>query len=406
MVAISNCCAPLTDRRNLLRVSKTWNGLLSSIPSLWADLDFSSASRHVKLGSVRQYIKRAKGTSTRVIIDRHGYNQENVLGYVATRCKQLQELRVFSGFISTSLLKAAPCSSTLHTLIISSQCETTLDTASQCLSQCPNIERAEFHNLVPATHRPDWPVDLPNLHTLTLNNGAVKRHGFPFSKLLPKIPNMRILSLQKWGPQLSNNRGPDFSGLSRLEYLNISGLIIGFIPIMPPSLRHLVMTKCYKLEGNTLSQPPHLPQLTRLSMAECALVSEACLKLLLEANKGELLQLDMSSSGYNVVDLIKLGYLKKVEELSLKSSPVNDDVAILLAEHLTQLRTLDLSYTQITGVGVKALVTGLQGTLRSLGLKGCVDTSLDAIELARSMGVQVAFSFPDSVVKAKKVRHR
>jgi F-box/TPR repeat protein Pof3 len=53
------------------------------------------------------------------------------------------------------------------------------------------------------------------------------------------------------------------------------------------------------------------------------------------------------------------------------------------------LRRLDLSTTWVTGVGIRALVTGLKGILERVDVSQCRHLNQDAVEWARNQGVEV-----------------
>ena len=402
----------------LLRVSKKWLQLLISLPCLWSDLDFSTAKKPVNLGAVRKYIKRGNGTTTRVTLDRFGSNAE-IPRYVATRCRGLSDLRVPGGLIGASMLEAAPCATNLKTLIISKSCEMSCDAVSQLLSHCPNLERAEFQSVSAALSRPArWEVDMPNLRTLTLDtpNVRTRRQGWPslaLNSLLSKILFIHTLSVQGWSvpPTLPVQR-LDFSKHHQLQHLNISRLVAAIPPQLPPTVRALSMADCNcfpRIYGVSFADFD-LPQMIRLSLAGWSELSLVELQAYLIANQGKVTHLDVRGcialSSANLKELIEHGYFEGVEELALKSCNIDDEIAMLIARNLPRLKNLDLACTKITGVGVKALVTGLEGKLEHLCLDGCHSTSIDVVELARAMGVKVAFGFPDPLSGGRRIKQR
>ena len=154
----------------------------------------------------------------------------------------------------------------------------------------------------------------------------------------------------------------------------------------------------------------NLPQMVRLSLAGWSELSLSELQACLTPNKGKVTHLDIGGcinlSNADLKELITQGYLEAVEDLVLKSCNVDDDIAILIASNLHCLEKLDLACSKITGVGVKALVIGLEGKLEHLCLDGCHSTNIDAVELARAIGVNVAFGFPDPLSGGRKIRQR
>lgn len=405
----------------LLRVSKTWLQLLVSMPGLWSDLDFSTAKKPVNLGAVRKYIKRGNGTTTRVTLDKFGSNAEKIPRYVATRCRGLTDLRIPGGLVGASILQAAPSAYNLKTLIISKACQISCDVVSQLLAVCPNLERAEFHSVGSAERRPAiWEVEMPKLRTLILDIPAVKRsQKFPtivLDSLLDKILGINTLSVEGWliAPILPA-QSLDFTFLHQLQHLNISRLGARQFPQLPSNICTLSMANWSAssiadvlLQGVNFANFD-LPQLTRLSLAEWSKLSSDDLQSCLIPSKGKVTHLDIGGciglSTANLEELITHGYFEAVEDLVLKSCNVDDKIAMLIARNIPRLKNLDLASTKITGVGVKALVVELEGKLEHLCLDECHSTSIDAVELARKLGVKVAFGFPDPV-SGRRIRQR
>lgn len=408
----------LTIGSALLRVSKKWLQLLISMPGLWSDLDFSTAKKPVSLGAVRKYIKRGKGTTSRVTLDRYGSNAEKIPRYVATRCKGLEDLRIPGGLIGASILEAAPCASNLKTLVISKSCQVSCDAVSQLLRHCPNLERAEFHSVSSAESRPaSWDIDLPKLRTLILNTAnAIRGQGKPcltLNTLLTKIIGINTLSVQGWFVPPTLHFVPwRFSDLHQLQHLDISRLSASLPPQLPSTLHTLSMADARSLPLTQVVSFSDfdLPQMVRLSLAGWSELSLGDLQACLIPNKGKATHLDVGGcialSSANLKVLITHGYLESVEDLGLKSCNIDDEIAMLIARNVPRLKNLDVSFTKITGVGVKALVTGLEGKLEHLCLDGCHSTNIDAVELARAMGVKVAFGFPDPLSGGRRIRQR
>lgn len=407
----------------LLRVSKTWLQLLVSMPGLWSDLDFSAAKKPVNLGAVRKYIKRGNGTTTRVTLDRFGSNAEKIPRYVATRCRGLTDLRISGGLVGSSILQAAPSAYNLKTLIITKACQISCDVVSQLLALCPNLERAEFHSVSSAERRPArWEVELPKLRTLVLESPRVTRtQQWPvlvLDSLLDKILGINTLSVEGWviTPTLPV-QSLDFTFLDQLQHLNISRIRTRQSPQLPSTICTLSMAGLsgFSLVAGIQLQEVNfaefdLPQLTRLSLAEWSRLSLGDLQSCLIPSKGKVTHLNIGGciglSTANLEELITHHYFEAVEDLVLKSCNVDDKIAMLIARNVPHLKKLDLANTKITGVGVKALVVGLEGKLEHLCLDGCHSTGIDAVELARKKGVKVAFGFPDPLSGGRRIRQR
>lgn len=401
----------------LLRVSKTWLQLLASIPGLWSDLDFSTAKKPVNLGAIRKYIKRGNGTTTRVTLDRFGSNAEKIPRYVATRCRGLKELRMSGGFIGASILEAVLCASSLQSLIISKSCTISGDVVSQLLSNCPNLERAEFQSVSSAGIATVWDVDMPKLRTLTLDFQKPAKGRPPcvlvLETLLTRIPNIHTLSVQGWTLPLSSLGEPtDFSNLHQLQHLDISRLRAILPPRLPLSIRTIAMADCGTLRSHRFSFVDlDLSQMVRLSLKGWSELSLSDLQACLLPSKGKVTHLNISGcvnlSSADLKELITQGYLEGVEDFALRTCNVDDEVAILTARNLPHLKKLDIACcSKITGVGVKAFLTGLGGKLEHLCLDGCHCTNIDAVQLARAMGVKVSFAFKQFLTSGRHLLQR
>ena len=381
------------------------------MPTLWSDLDFGGARIPPKPKSVRTYIKRAHGNVTRAASNRYGPTID-VARCITSNCPALQELRMNGGYISSSLLRNTPCSTSLKKLYTSSQCRITIDTVTEICSDCPNLEVVEAHLIsptLPPYHWPSWKV-LPHLHSLILKKPAADNSDVNhMTYLLDAIPNIRELTIANWHiGDLRPLRSPNFATLCKLESLDMSGVVMPFPLKLPSSIHTLNISKC-RLESQILSSSIEweASRLVRLEMAHTTKISGELLLELLEPNKGNLIYLDISATLYDKSRYKLLadgGYLEKVEELKLNNCLVDDKLAFAIAENCPVLKRLSLANTRVSGVGVKAIVTVLEGKLEYLNLDGCKNTAYDAVQWARSKGVRVAFSFSERGRGGKKLR--
>ena len=131
------------------------------------------------------------------------------------------------------------------------------------------------------------------------------------------------------------------------------------------------------------------------------------LDCLLNSNKGNIEKLDLGGAQAStsvIIDLIRADYLTNVSELALPWDAVDDGLCEHIATRLHCLKSLDLrSSRKLTGVGVKALVLKPHGKLERLKLDYCVSIDVDAVQFARSQGIEVSFKFEDSG-KGKRLR--
>ena len=97
--------------------------------------------------------------------------------------------------------------------------------------------------------------------------------------------------------------------------------------------------------------------------------------------------------------------LRDLHVLRLSRSTLIDDEEIAkIAQNSGSLRAVNFDQTAITGVGVRTLVTTLKD-LKHLSVCGCVSLSRDAVDWARSKGVNITFEAGDHVSKSgRKIR--
>lgn len=108
--------------------------------------------------------------------------------------------------------------------------------------------------------------------------------------------------------------------------------------------------------------------------------------------------------GGQLLDQLLNPRLAHLEHLSIAGSPsIQDNTVTQVVEALSRLRTLDLSETDISGVGVKQ---ALQAThLEHLVVNHCRHIGIDAIDWARSRGVRVDHRMSDDPPGGRKVRY-
>jgi len=99
----------------------------------------------------------------------------------------------------------------------------------------------------------------------------------------------------------------------------------------------------------------------------------------------------MADTGFNSV-AEEYPASQTVEELSLSSCALLSEKRILdIVGLYPSLKRLDISYTKITGVAVKIFI---EKGIKWLAMNECNHVGADAVDYARSQGVEVEFDFP------------
>ncbi|KAL8731841.1 MAG: hypothetical protein Q9166_003125 [cf. Caloplaca sp. 2 TL-2023] len=380
---------------SLTRVSRSWRDFLKSSPSLWTSLDFSKAKKNVPKTAIQRYIRFSRGRVTKLVMNRFTTQQPSNLYDIMSFCKELHHLEFGSGYINTSLIKAVSIAKNLKCLLLSERCETSLDCIGQILGKCPHLVRAEFHYVkVNALARPQWQGDMSQLRILTMigvKDDELSVGAEPlFHPLIEMISEIRELSLRLFATTItaiptSNNA---MTHLEKLKLQNVWG-DINFVAL--PSLRVLELQNC-EVVVNHFSKEGPTPDLRVDGMVEFSIADDDALDMhtllrLLGPKPSALRNLHIVQcieiTRMDLSRLIELGYMDQVVDLDLTRQDVTDTVIEALAARAHQLKRIKLAMTNITGVGVKALVTKANSQLQHLDISDCMYISADAVALAR-----------------------
>ncbi|KAL8909924.1 MAG: hypothetical protein Q9171_004780 [Xanthocarpia ochracea] len=208
--------------------------------------------------------------------------------------------------------------------------------------------------------------------------------------LLSLIPNIRELTLRNWR-STSTIPTANSLALTHLETLVLTNFAGNIRPEALPSLRVLELDCCPSAMAN-LSTPGPMPDLSVESLVELSLVNDTTLTIdfflrLLELKPMNLNKLRLPHcfkiAETKISRLVDMGIMDHVVDLDLTGLPVTDTVIKSLVLRAHQLESIKLALTEITGVGVKALVTKPGGKLRYLDISDCFQVSADAVAFAR-----------------------
>lgn len=217
-------------------------------------------------------------------------------------------------------------------------------------------------------------------------------------------PNLRSAALvhKVYGYESSGSyTSVDFSLWSKLEHLEFRHAILSDLPSLPRTLKYLDISE------NIILSPP-LPTDESVAMIDLPLLENfACdcaglnLGVILavigpSVKAGNLQTLHIShppADGYDEFSILPDDFMiPSLQELSLRKCQESEDGILKLLRRCPALRYLDATYTKITGVAVKELMTREVGPLKWLGADGCSCLSSDAVEWARSLGTVVEYN--------------
>jgi hypothetical protein len=251
-------------------------------------------------------------------------------------------------------------------------------------------------------------------------------------QLMPNVKRVTITQ-QDYGYTLIVPRTADLTSCVQLEYLELAvGLTRNDRVVFPPNL---IVLRLGKMAGGFLGalDSPPLPRLKELAFA--AEEADWCSNLhrLLKSDGVspslthvlQNLNADRTQDSNEMSNLEKLtlqgasfyfcpvsGFishesmprLRELEVLSFVAATECNDLSLAsIGPAFPKLRELDISETDVTGVGVKDLVHS--GHIHKLILNDCRKLGIDAVEWARSHGVEVKYKMKNAEGRGKKVRY-
>ncbi|KAL5045088.1 hypothetical protein BDW71DRAFT_184799 [Aspergillus fruticulosus] len=394
----------------ILRVSKGWDRFLSSMRDLFTRIDFTGARSKIHWSSVLAYIRRSKAMLTHAVVTNlTKASIHRSLEYIS-RCPNLQHLEILSPFSPDSIYDLFKGSKNLKTLLVSAQTTIPQATITKLLFALPNLQRIEIHSASKSRiSDTNWPSSLPNLQSISLGtteSGVVDNHvpALYIPRLVdPSMPlpisNLTELRLHS-NPQVFVPYPPSFNpaDFPHLKRLDISGLYIGGDFGLPSTIEALPFVTANKSEetGQLHPQPLDLPNLTTLIFSDVPWVTHLTLHAFVTEAKVPLDILHVDScfriTAASLFPILRAG--SQLHTLNVAHiMGIEDSTVAVLVDGLRTLKVLNLSYTEVTGVTIKALVDTQtaedKASVECVYVKGCERISSDAIEYGRSKGLVV-----------------
>ncbi|KZF24302.1 RNI-like protein [Xylona heveae TC161] len=369
-------------------------------------------------------MRRSRGKVLCAKLNRVAVQDSDILTTLTTRCKELRHLEIVNGFSGSSILDAAPLAMNLESIVLSEAAEMSLDGANVLLQKCPNLQRAEFKNLISAGNRMAWPVKMENLRILRLESGSKKVSSvfLNLNALFEHAPNITELSIIGWLKDNLPLVAPDFGKLPHLTHLTLNPVPTAVFPRLPASLTSLSMSGCYSMDffSHPMTQinlsSLRLENLTELRIHDGQyLPADVARTLLAHCRGDDKLRILGITRCLFINDTVIQQFLDEgvlvaehLEELDLSdNASITDTTVEALAQHgVAALKKLNLSRTRVTGAGLKTLVTHPKANkLERLVLNGCTSMGIDAAEYIKTKGIAVEFRFPDNLKYGKRIRY-
>lgn len=168
-----------------MRVSRKWETYLSSLPHRWTHLDLSipqtrrsGPSKYVSISAIRRYTSRSRSRLTHATLD----NIPRACAHKALenvgRSPHLAYLKLQTEFTGLNLVETIRTPINLRTLVISRATCVHPGHFFKILHNFPRLEHLETSVISPREiSKYNWPAEMPNLRTISLNT---KASGRPF----------------------------------------------------------------------------------------------------------------------------------------------------------------------------------------------------------------------------------
>ena len=401
----------MTRLRKMMLVCRNWRRTLCDLPSVWAVLDLRVPNRTLSSKILRTYFRRSKGLCSELrTCEERSPQIAEVIRYATENFIRLEVIdfqigrnfrNVFCDVGSILTLRNIVCQ-----FVRCSAGRKGSELAAWLIDSLPKLEFAEFDL---GRSRTD-----DHAFTLCAENSRLKHlvlqtddADLNVMDMVSKAPNLQTLHLRGWS-FVPDDSPLDFSHLQQLIDLTISSCEGCQYPALPQSLKMLDIRRS-RFSSNTFNWGP-VPELQSLILEflndrlVVPLVNPQVIKRVHLKN----IHCAQDGSGRPKQELRKLfpstTIFPALQGLDLAANHwLSDDDVDELAIRIPNLKQLNISYSGITGVSVKKVLTSCV-QLEYLNLDGCLKISPDAVEWGRARGVKVDFLFPDDPWGGKKVR--
>ena len=412
------------QRVSACRVSKQWKRFILSEPGLWQDLDLSCgrSNRIVKTVFISSCINAAK-KNIRFVHLRNLADAEKTLTALTRHCPLERMTLDELGLPTERLIHLLRPVTRLRELKVLGELTRDPDKVFALTQSCRNslelfqsrCRSLEFVKM----------GQIPNLRTLNLTTSrGILDHLNTIPHFAPLLQSLVITEATSF-TVITPMYSIDLSSCSQLEHLDLHArLRIADSLKLPPSLRKLRLysqTSSTKLSNNyEIPQPgfylPHLVELelhipsltvdavifTFDMLIPCSLREETTIPQV-AGRTSNVSRLTISHAQSSLMTYLRPSRFDQLEYLSLESAEgFHDEQLEHILKRFPLLRFLNLSATEISGLGVQEIVNA--GHVKELVINDCRLVSFDAVDWARSQGVKVSHQFTNDVKSWKKVR--
>ncbi|KAF4548385.1 F-box domain-containing protein [Elsinoe fawcettii] len=372
-------------------VSKSWRRLLHTLPGLWTDLDLSRAIKPVNISFINICINRSQHRVHTATLFRVS-KLDPVIASLTSRCNFLSTLSIRHPAPNMNLLVSSLSQATRLTSLSLSGFPLEQHTLRMIMKKLPQLTSITAEELLGERRLATWEEMPTNLQSLTLR--AAPKQPIPYiflSGILLNSPHLQTLVLSGWS-QVHGAPELDFVDQKALEVLHVDAGVITLLNL-PETIKELNVN-CYLSAAprmaSTTASPISLPRLESLT---CRTMQDVNLLLRHSCPSSvglKYLSIPAAELAIEWADsALALPRLSSLLELRLFGARRTDgELVPVILRQMKQLQALDLSHSDLTGVGVRALAMGL-ADLKKVRVTCCNDLGVDAIEWARAKGIDV-----------------
>lgn len=374
-----------------MRVSKTWQKVIHSLPVLWRDLDLSFARRKVSSTFINKCFNLSHHSIEKAHI-KNVWKLEVVIEALTKRCNSLSHLTVIEDRPSASLLKSLPMATNLTHLSITPVQIKNAD-VKYLLSRCSNLTSFWCTGVEGDQPRSTWECLPKCLKRLSLK--PVRENG---------IERIHIESMVQHGSELTHLNLPGFqSAMIADTPLDLSPLGLEMLCLdevvrpmnLPRTLKSIFhgsqsITRQIQVKGTNY----YLPKLENVECLDIGSLS-AFIDDPHDPNSNDAVPLvsvsvKWPSDSELLADALRnpAARLQNLRQLKFVMAKETDDAFVPVVAELKSIRSLDFTYSDITGYGVKRLVQELP-LLEHLNLSFCKDVAADTFAWLREKKITV-----------------
>ncbi|EFR02976.1 hypothetical protein MGYG_05975 [Nannizzia gypsea CBS 118893] len=389
----------------LLRVSKRWSKLTVSLGLAFSQVDFTLARPHaVSFQAIRAYcVRHAKAIESATIGCVTPQNASKTL-QLLSRCPRVAEIYLHVKLAAPEDIRILYNFTGLKNLVIWHR-ELTFVEFNSLLSACPTLEYTKVL-LGEEKKRENWKSCsfAPRMRglCLTFNGMPVTNPFFLDSSLKDTMPVLEELEVSGVDVEMKlHGVDTDLSTHPSLRAISFSKFTLdAYIKALPICLAELSLTSV--LVNPAIAGTPVYSFLNGLSklraLSFCSLsfdISAMVDEYFSALDPGLTPDLTLFNVAYSnvtareLVPFMKKGYLRSITELSIPGiMDMKDSITEVIADTMPNLKTLNLSLTEVTGYSVKLLADAPNMNIeRIILLNPATPISRDAIEYGRSKGI-------------------